>query len=370
MKILHVTHGLSRGGLENGVVSLANGLPAGEFDQAICCLDLLGELASRVPARVPIFLMNRRRHDLTLPWRLRRTIEDWKPDIVHCRNWNAWPDTLAAHRFAPSGGRLVWSFHGFADGDAFPLRRRLASRLLSVGTDRLVAVCRHSAEIFSERTGIAAHRFEVLYNGVDTRRFAPAQDRAARKAALGIDPGRLVVLTVANLTAIKDHRSLVRVVASLASAEAVLPRFLFVGEGPLRADLKALIDSLGLRDTIDLVGSSGQVADYLAAADAFVLPSRLEGMSNAILEAMASGLPVIANAVGGNPELVAHGQTGLLCEAGDPGAMVAALRRLMSDADLRQRMGHAARRRAQDMFSIDSMITGYADFYRRTAAGT
>jgi glycosyltransferase involved in cell wall biosynthesis len=111
-------------------------------------------------------------------------------------------------------------------------------------------------------------------------------------------------------------------------------------------------------------GGSDRVPQYLAAADLFILPSELEGMSNAILEAMASGLPVVAHAVGGNPELVDHEHTGLLCPPADVDALAAAVHRLVRNDTERAAMGTAARRRAEQIFSLDAMLVRYADFYR------
>ena len=302
-----------------------------------------------------------------LPFQLKRLIERLQPDIVHCRNWNSWPDTFAANLLGSGTRKLLWSFHGFGDGDSFPWRRRVASRCLASGTDRLAAVCRHSAELFAARTGIASRRFEILSNGVDTRRFAPARDRLARKAELGIPARNLLMLTVANLTPIKDHGSLVKAISRLAPINGLPIQFMLLGEGPMRTALQAQIEALGLNNAIVLGGTTDRVADYLAASDAFILPSKLEGMSNAILEAMASGLPVVAYAVGGNPELVVNGETGFLCAPGDIAGLSGAIRQLAANADLRQRMGCAARRRAETLFSIDAMIAAYAGFYRRAA---
>jgi len=326
-------------------------------------------MADHVSEKARIFVMDRRRHDLALPFRLERLINRWRPDVVHCRNWNTWLDTVVSHSLAAGPHRLVWSFHGFADGDRFPWRRCLASRLLASCTHRLAAVCGHSAELFSAKTGIPLRRFEVLHNGVDTLRFAPPADRSASKAALGIPAEELLILTVASLTPVKDHCSLVEAISRLPPSKKFALRFLFLGEGPSRPQLERQIEALGLKQQILLPGNTDRVADYLAAADVFVLPSRLEGMSNAVLEAMASGLPVVARAVGGNPELVVDGETGFLCPPDDIANLSAAIGRLATDTDLRQRMGRAARRRVEEVFSIDAMMSAYASFYRRAAAG-
>jgi sugar transferase (PEP-CTERM/EpsH1 system associated) len=367
VRVLQVVHGLPRGGLENGVVNLLNGLPAAEFEQRVACLDNRGEMAARVVSRVPIDVLDRRRHDVALPLRLARVIRDMRPHVVHCRNWNTWADTVLAHRLAGRQGSLVWSFHGFADGHWFPARRRIASRALSLATDHLFAVCRDAATRFATLSRIPIGRFEVLYNGVDCRRFAPSPERAQLRKRLGMLPDELVVLTVAGLNPVKGHAQLLEAAARVLGASERRLRFLWLGEGSERERLEARIRELELGDRVQMPGGSDLVPQFLAAADLFVLPSELEGMSDAILEAMASRLPVIAHAVGGNPELVDHEHTGLLCEYGDTDALVAAIARLAHHDDERIAMGDAARRRAEQIFSLEAMLVRYADLYRHVA---
>ncbi|MCG6940282.1 MAG: glycosyltransferase [Thiohalocapsa sp.] len=364
VRVLQVVHGLPRGGLENGVVNLLNGLPRTEFQQRVACLDNRGDMADRVSPQVPIDVLDRRRHDLGLPLRLARLIRDFRPHVVHCRNWNTWADTVLAHRLARCHGTLVWSFHGFADGHWFPRRRRLASRALSLATDRLFAVCRDAAERFAVLTDIPPERFDVLYNGVDCRRFAPCEHRAGLRRALGLADDELVILSVASLTPVKGHARLLEAAAQVLAGTRRRVRFLWLGEGAERARLEARIRALQIDERVNLPGGSDRVPQHLAAADLFVLPSELEGMSNAILEAMASGLPVVAHAVGGNPELVDHEHSGLLCPAGDANALAAAIGRLVRNDAERAAMGAAARRRAEQIFSLDAMLMRYADFYR------
>lgn len=368
LRILHVVHGLPRGGLENGVVNLVNHLSSLEFQQAVCCLDRGGEMADRLDPATPVFVMGRRRHSLVSPFRLARLIRRWRADIIHCRNWSTWPDAAMACLLGGGRSSLIWSFHGFADVDAFPLRRCIASRLLARCTGRLFAVCKDSAVRFAEKTGIPRARFEVLYNGVDTERFRPVMDRRALRHALGLPLDELLILTVGSLIPVKDHATLVEAAARLLRQQPRPVRFVFVGDGVLRVEIERRIGERGLTDRFLLAGSSDRVADYYRAADIFVLPSRLEGMSNAILEAMASGLPVVANRVGGNPELVIDGATGLLCRSGVPDDMAAALARLVSDHTLRDAMGERARARVVADFSIEAMVKRYAQFYRSTAA--
>src|SRR5205814_952159 len=141
-------------------------------------------------------------------------------------------------------------------------------------------------------------------------------------------------------------------------------KYLFIGDGAMRTLIEAEIKRLGVSNDVELVGYSDRVPEYLAAADVFVLPSHLEGTSNALLEAMASGLPVVANGVGGNLEIVENGVNGFLCASAKAEELASALRRLREDSTLRRKMGMAARAHASENFSIDFMVRQYAHYYR------
>lgn len=363
MKLLHVIHGLARGGLENGVVNLLNYLPK-DIEQSLACLDGLGSMADRVQRNIPIHVLNRQRHDIRTPFRLARIIRGWQPDIVHCRNWNTWPDAVIAHRLAGKRGKLVWSFHGFAEETAWTLKRGIISRMLAQFSDHLFAVCRDSAKRYAKFAGINENRFGVIHNGVDCERFHPVEDKRKLRRKLELNEDERIIVTVASLTEVKDHRSLLTAAAKVLNTCELPIRFLWLGEGPLRPELETFARQLGIKNRIDMIGNSDQVPEYLACADISVLPSRLEGMSNAILEAMASGLPVVAKDVGGNPELVIEGETGFLPQDNNVTAFAAAIERLVIDLQLRVRMGKMARKHATKNFSIDSMVRNYADCYR------
>lgn len=369
VRVAHVIHGLPRGGLENGVVNIANGLPRPEFEQVICCLDQEGELAGRLRDDVPVHVLHRGRHDVRLPLRLAGLLREVRPDVVHCRNWNAWPDCVAASRLAGLGRRVSWSFHGFLDGHEFPRRRRVASRYLAGLTPHLMAVCRDSAERYARLCGISPGRFSVLYNGVDTGRFRPLADRGAARRELGLPEDAVIVLAVGSLSPVKNHEALVDAMAAVPGQAGGTPvQAYIVGSGARRDLLEARIAERGVGHRVRLMGASDAVPRLLGAADLFVHPSHLEGMSNAILEAMAAGLPVVAFRTGGNPELVVEGETGMLCPPGDTAALAGAVAALAADAALRSAMGEKARARAEEAFSLGAMMDRYADYYRRLAA--
>jgi len=172
-------------------------------------------------------------------------------------------------------------------------------------------------------------------------------------------------VTVARLRPPKDVMTLVRAIALLPPGSA---RATVVGDGPERADLAEEVRRLGVEGAVDLVGEREDVADLLAAADVFALPTLSEGLPMSVLEAMAAGLPVVAAAAGGVPELVEDGQTGILVPPGRPDALAAALGRLAADPALRRRLGGAGRRRAEAHFDIEACRRAHVDLYRELLA--
>ena len=199
------------------------------------------------------------------------------------------------------------------------MQRALAEVVVRAG-DRIVV----NAELLRP-TGRACQRTDVIPSGVDTDRFRPSADRIAAKARLGVDVGRPLIGTVGRLEPRKGTATLIAALATLRAGgrDASL---VVVGDGPLRSELVATAARLGLASHVQMLGDRADIEEILAAVDVFVLPSRTEGMSNALLEAMAMALPVVATAVGGTPEVIAEGRSGLLVPSDDPSAMAAATR--------------------------------------------
>jgi glycosyltransferase involved in cell wall biosynthesis len=213
-----------------------------------------------------------------------------------------------------------------------------------------------------EDVGRPAAKVTTIQNGVDLDRFSRAS-RSEARAALGVPDDTLVVGTVGRLDPVKDQSGLIR---AFAGALPFHPGALLMiaGDGPCRAELAGVVRSLGLEQRVRLLGERKDVPNVLAGLDVFVLPSIAEGMSNTVLEAMASGLPVIATQVGGNPEMVEDGVSGLLVPARDPGALTAALRSYLSDPHLRSLHGKASRERVFRDFSLARMNGAYDHLYR------
>lgn len=245
-------------------------------------------------------------------------------------------------------------------------RLRFAFRLLNDRFDCIVAPSRQILSGLHDGESSDPARMQWIPNGVDVTRFKPpsAPERASRRDEHGIPPTSIVFGCVASFTPVKRHADLLAAFARVHEANPDT-RLLLVGDGPLRHDIESRIASLGLDDSVLLPGNHSDVTALLSACDALVLASSTEGMSNAILEGMACGLPVIATSVGGNPHLVEDGVSGLLVPPQDPDALANAMSTLAASPEARQRMGAAARDRSENAFSLQHMVYAFDRMYCR-----
>lgn len=364
--ILHVMDSLSNGGLENGVLNLIKHMDAEQFEHSICTVRALGVNAERLPAdRVQLLHLVKREGSRFQLLELRRAIREIRPDVVHSKNWGAIEAVVAA-RLTRSCA-VVHSEHGLESSAAVhELWRRVAFRRLAFElADRVLCVSRQLRDLYSRLTRFPAHRMTVIHNGVDSRRFCPDPEARARlRRELGIPESEFCIGCVGNLLPVKDHATLLR--ALERSGQAVRGwHMLVAGEGPERPKLATLareVSRCGVR--ISFLGASDRIPELLNAFDVYVLPSVNEGLSNSLLEAMATGLPVIASDVGGNPEVVHDGISGLLFAAGGVDELSDHLLKLYARTRLREELGDAARRRVREEFSIESMVQNYKHLYR------
>ena len=355
--IQHVLLSLQPGGLENGVVNVVNQLAADRFRSSVCCLKQSGEFAARMHPDVPVYEMNwQSGNDLLLPFRLARLFRRTRPDIVHTRNAESFYYGFLAAKLA--GIRcIVHSEHGRTFQDR-PLRFRI-QRWFSTYTQGLFAVSHQLKSDLVRFIGIPEQRITVLYNGVDLERFKAGM-RTSADDVLAFEEKKLIIGSVGRLVPVKDFALLLQAVALLSRQDLIV---VLVGDGPERAALEALSASLGIERQVRFTGHSDDVRSLLTRFDIFVLPSLSEGMSNTLLEAMASGVACVASNVGGNPELVTHGESGFLFPCGDVASLTSYLKQLCDDAALRSRFGNAGRTRAHKDFSGGAMIARYEKFY-------
>ena len=247
-----------------------------------------------------------------------------------------------------------------------PRSRYYPERILTPVTDRIIAVARTVKDSLVRFDNAPEDKITVIYNAIEAERFRIPIDVAEKKRSLGIDPGRPIVGNVARHFEVKGQRYLIEAVAQV---RACVPDvvFLLVGDGPDRGELVRLADSLGVSESVVFAGMRADVDEILQVVDLFTLSSLGEGLCMAILEAMAAGKAVVATEVGGNPELVAHGQTGLTVPSKDPKALAEALIELLSDGERRLAMGRTAMEIIDRKFSMAECVARTEALYEELA---
>lgn len=365
--VAHIIHRLDYGGLENGLVNLINQIPPERYRHAILCLtDFNPEFRRRIyRSDVAVYALQKREgHDWGLYWRCWSLLRRLRPAIVHTRNLA----TLEMQALAWLAGVRA-RIHGEHGWDADPAlmspRHHGLRRWLRPLIGQYIALSGEIATYLETLVGVAPERISRITNGVDTQRFYPGNDRSPLPPGFA-PPDALIIGTVGRLEKVKDQPNLVhafiRLMQIIPDARNRL-RLVIVGDGSLRPDLERLLAEAHLQDQAWLAGARDDVPNLLRSLDLFVLPSRAEGISNTILEAMACGLPVVATAVGGNAELVTDGETGRLVPASNSTALAAAIRTYVEDPSLLAVHGSAGRRRVEERFSMEAMMQAYLGVY-------
>jgi len=365
IRIMHVVDGLGQGGMENGLENLIERLDPKRFEHVVYAVRQLGPTVDRIPKeRVRVMYLGKKDTDLLQVGALVRGIREVSPDIVHSRNWGA-VEAVVAGKWTRSCA-VVHSEHGIeSDPNAKePWRRRCFRRLAFQLADQVVSVSYQLRDLHARRTGFAAHRITVIHNGVDNRRFYPDSEARARvRQELGIASDGFCIGSVGNLFPVKDQMTLLQAIQKVAGALTNW-RLLVIGDGPELPKLDSFTNAhLEWRGRVSFLGASSRVLEMLNAMDLYVLPSISEGISNSLLEAMAIGLPVVATATGGNPEVVLDGESGMLFPVGSSERLAEILLKLQAGKDLRAQLGQRALRRVTENFSIDSMVRNYARMY-------
>jgi sugar transferase (PEP-CTERM/EpsH1 system associated) len=361
IRILHVLHAFSAGGLENGIVNIINGSPE-HLVHELCLLSQSGEFVDRLKRPVVVHEMNKQAgNSASLIFKLRELFKARHVDIVHTRNWAAFDGVMAA--CLTPGPVLIHGEHGrdIADPDGKIYRRNLTRRLLAFRARKFIAVSKDLYTWLQDTVRIPPGKLEFIPNGVDTVRFAPGRDLLLRKQ-LGIDEHEFVIGTIGRLDPVKNHQGLIRAVRLLQDGGHAV-RLVVVGDGPARQELQKCLQAARLTPEAIQLGYRGDVERLYHVFDTFVLNSFAEGMSNTLLEAMATGVPIVCTAVGGNPELVSDGVLGRVVASGDDAGLANALSHFIRFPSERNNLAAAARRFAEDSFSLATMIRRYSSLY-------
>jgi glycosyltransferase involved in cell wall biosynthesis/peptidoglycan/xylan/chitin deacetylase (PgdA/CDA1 family) len=352
--VAHLVLTLNTGGLERLVCDLAR-QRSSEFQTIVCCLDARGHLADSLEASgIKVHVVSRHGGlDAGLIVRLARWLRRQGVQVLHTHG----PDPMFYGGWAAKLAGVAVRVHTqhdtmLADGS---WRDRLKFRLAAPAFHSVVAVSGRTEQILAEHAG--HHRgLLTIRNGIDIDRF---HRRTA--AAAG---GGMVIGTVARLAPEKGLDRLVHAFGQLRTRHPAL-RLIIAGDGPERSKLQSLARSLGLESAIEFSGQVDDVERVLDRLDVFALPSLTEGIPLALLEAMAARLPVVATAVGGVPEVIVSGESGVLVPAENPLELQRALHDLIDNPHLRARLGAGAERRVRDLFSLEAMASRYRALYRQ-----
>lgn len=366
--VAHVMYRFDTGGLENGVVNLINHMPGDRYRHAVIALTEVTDFRQRIRRDDVQFISLHKPPGQTL-WifpQLYRLFRQLRPAIVHSRNLAALEVQLPA--WAAGVPVRIHGEHGRDIGDLDGSNRtyQWVRRFYRPFVSYYLALSRDLAEYLNGIIRVPQNKMLQVYNGVDTQRFQPGPPEQAIPGCPFRRPEHWLIGTVGRMQSVKDQLTLARAfVRALEVAPELKPRLrlLLIGDGPLREQCRQILGQAGLGEHAWLPGERGDIPEVMRGLDCFVLPSLAEGISNTILEAMASGLPVIATDVGGNRDLVDDGRTGTILPAADPDAMARAILELALGDGLARDMGRAGRETVERRFSMNAMVTTYQNTY-------
>jgi glycosyltransferase involved in cell wall biosynthesis len=372
-RIVHLITRLELGGAQQNTLFCVQHHDREHFDVEL--MAGAGGMLDAEALRIPdagVRLLHYLRHpisplsDLLTIFKLRAHFKESEVDLVHTHSSKAGILGRLAARLAGVPA-IVHTAHGWSFNPTQPAWLRGAyvalERLAAACSDRLIVV-----SSFNRDAGLLAgvgraEQYEVLHSGIDAEQFRnPQTSREAVRGILGFGPEHKVVGTIACLKPQKAPLDFVRAAAAAHERDASF-RFFIAGDGELRPSVAALIEELGLQDVVKLLGWRRDISDLLHAMDAFLLTSVFEGLPRAVLQAMAAGIPVIATAVDGTPEVVDDGVTGLLVPPERPDLAAERLLQLFESSELRERCVTGARRRLTEEFDINRMVRDLDSLY-------
>lgn len=362
LNILHVTFNMGIGGTEQVIRQLIGGLPKSHFVSAIACIDgSVGEIGEQIRGQgVEVFCLARNPgFDLELVKKLREQIQERGIDVVHCHQYTPWVYGLLAA--VGLKARVVFTEHGRFHPDRYRYKAMLLNPLMALMTDSIVAISGATKLSLARYEFIPEKRVKVIYNGIKALDVEPGAAANLRRE-LGVAESELVLGTVARLDPVKNQTLMIDAFAVLLE-ERPNSTLLMVGDGPDRRLLEQKAKGLGIDRKVIFTGFKPEPGKYLAAMDLFLLSSHTEGTSMTLLEAMSLGIPAIATRVGGTPEIIIHGETGLLTEPGRVQSFANAIKQLAADQTLREQLSRESTKTFVRAFSQERMIDSYQGVY-------
>ncbi|NQT22672.1 MAG: glycosyltransferase [Candidatus Omnitrophica bacterium] len=361
LRVMHIVQSLDMGGLENVVLNAIKHSDKEKFNFAVCCLSEKSDLREQLQSEgIQItYLKKRRGFDLSLAFKMAEMIKKKKIDILHTHNQR--PQFYGSLAAKISGTILIHTRHG---RDEFENRKSVfLSRFFTVFADKVVPVSediRRSA-ITAER--VPQNKFNVIRNGIDAGKFANvtvSQEKLRESLEVGLDDSLIGI--VARLEKVKNHKLLMDAFKKVIAIKLKC-KLLIIGDGALKNELVRYANMIGIIRNTLFLGLREDIPELLSVLDVFALTSFSEGISLVLLEAMASGKPIVATDVGGNSELIENGINGFLVSSGDVEAVAASILKILNDDRLSRKMSAANQKKAFMQFDISRMCSEYEKLY-------
>lgn len=367
--ILHVVNSLEGGGTERTLATLLCGLKPDSYRHVVVTMRRAGSLSARLPDHVGCVAIGARDRCWTASLELARIARQTSARLIHARNTGCWPDAVIARVLTPNT-RMLLGFHGLESDELFSNAHRRWIRLAQLCGARFTSVSAAGKRQLHEQADVPMDRVDVVRNGVDLARFQVSNDEARRRvrAEWQLDDVTFVVGMVGSLTPVKGHIDLVEAIRRTATR---FPNIcaIVIGDGPLHSEIVHEVQRAGMASRFRFLGHREDVPSLLSGMDAFACTSHSEGMNNALLEAMAAGLAVVATDVGDNAVIARCGVEGWIVPPRNRVALAGALQNLIENPSTRQGFAQAARSRAME-FSLAKMTRSYQRFYDTIMAET
>lgn len=365
INIMHILHSFDAGGLEEVVINLINNLNPSLFNIGVCSLTKGGAFKNRIGHGIKIFELNKKEgNDYLIPFRLMKLFRQQKVQIVHTHNWGTLCEGALGAKLAHIP-ILLHQEHGTVISVIKNKKRRILTIkfLFSYVENQVIAVSNILRQAIIEFLNIDKSKIITIHNGIEINKFDIIIDKTSKRKELGLMDDDIVVGTIGRLASVKNQKVLIQAIRYLLNR---LPKIklILIGKGPLEEELKIFTQNLNLTSKVLFLGQRDDIPELLKIMDVFTLPSLHEGISITLLEAMASGTPVIATDVGGNSEVVINGETGILIPPNDPIRLAEAINDIIKDKNKATLYAQAAKVQIKNKFSLEKMVEKYENLYK------
>lgn len=369
VKIGYVVSSLGYGGVEKYVIDIANRLDRQKFIPVIFTFKKGGPLKQHLESDITVHEFNKRKgNDPVFPFHLAGLLKKEAVDVLHSNNWSTFVESVIARKIAAIPV-LLHAQHGIEKNEAkqeSPRKRFFRNRLRFISSlmcDCVVVVSQATRDFVCKEWGTSTQKVTLIYNGVDVDSFLQRDIEGEQlRSSLQISKDDIVIGSVGRLMPVKNYPCLVKAFSKISSSQDNV-RLMLIGDGNQYGELRRLANSMGLDDKVIFLGQRSDVKKLLSVLDIFVLPSFSEGVSLALLEAMAAEIPVVATNVGGNPEVVIPGENGLLVPSNNETELANALMSLVDNKEKRSELALAAHDRVANHFCLKRMVEEYENLY-------